>query len=295
MNIAFLGLGNMGRPMAINLHKAGHTVRAFDVFDKAREQAAAEGLTVSATAAEAVQGADVVISMMPAGKHVLDAFTGEGALLKTMTKGALLIDCSTISDKDAIGLAQSAQGMGIACIDAPVSGGTAGAAAGTLSFMVGGSTADFERARPVLQQMGKNIFHAGANGAGQVAKMCNNMLLAILMVGTSEALALGQANGLDPKALSEIMRLSSGGNWVLEKYNPVPGVMESTPASRGYSGGFGTALMLKDLGLAMANADASGLPTALGHLVQRLYQQHHDEGHQALDFSSVIQTVEKKG
>ena len=180
-------------------------------------------------------------------------------------------------------------------IDAPVSGGTGGAIAGTLTFMVGGSEADLERARPVLEKMGANIFHAGAAGAGQTAKICNNMLLGILRIGTSEAIALGVANGLDPKVLSEIMRRSSGGNWALEKYNPLPGVMETSPASKNYAGGFGTDLMLKDLGLAQENAAAVRAATPLGGMARNLYAAHSLAGHGALDFSSVIKMVQKRG
>jgi 3-hydroxyisobutyrate dehydrogenase len=185
-------------------------------------------------------------------------------------------------------VADAAAKAQIACIDAPVSGGTGGAVAGTLTFMVGGSAADLGIARPVLEKMGQNIFHAGEAGAGQTAKICNNMLLGILMLGTSEALALGMANGLDPKVLSEIMRRSSGGNWALEKYNPVPGVMETAPASKGYAGGFGTDLMLKDLGLAQENATEVRAATPLGGLARSLYAAHSLAGNGGLDFSSVV-------
>jgi 3-hydroxyisobutyrate dehydrogenase len=191
-------------------------------------------------------------------------------------------------------VAEAGAARGIAVIDAPVSGGTGGAIAGTLTFMVGGSEADLERARPVLEKMGSNIFHAGAAGAGQTAKICNNMLLGILMIGTSEALSLGAANGLDPKVLSEIMRRSSGGNWALEKYNPFPGVHESAPASRGYAGGFGTDLMLKDLGLAQENATAVKASTLLGGLARAIYAAHSLAGHGGEDFSSVIKMLQKK-
>src|SRR6185436_3072180 len=198
----------------------------------------------------------VVISMLPASKHVESLFLGDDGLIGRIAAGALVIDCSTIAPASAQRVAEAAQARGLAMVDAPVSGGTAGAAAGTLTFIVGGSTDDLERARPILAAMGKNIFHAGGLGAGQTAKICNNMMLGILMAGTAEALALGVANGLDPKVLSGIMSKSSGRNWALELYNPYPGVMENAPASRGYTGGFGVDLMLKDLGLAAESAIA---------------------------------------
>jgi 3-hydroxyisobutyrate dehydrogenase len=287
MNLAFIGLGNMGGPMAANLLKAGHAVRAFDLMPAALEAAKAAGATISATAAEAVEGAEAVISMLPASKHVEALYLGEGGLLRRIRTGTLVIDCSTIAPAASRKVAEAAHAVGIDFIDAPVSGGTAGAAAGTLTFIVGGSTEALERARPLLQAMGRNIFHAGASGAGQVAKIANNMLLAIHMAGTAEALALGAANGLDPKVLSEIMGKSSGRNWSLEVYNPWPGVQDNVPAARGYSGGFGTALMLKDLGLAAEASIASGSAIPLGELARNLYAIHARDG-AALDFSSIL-------
>ena len=297
MKIAFIGLGNMGGPMAMNLKKAGHEVRAFDLSAEACKKYAAEGLAIAASAAESVADADVVISMLPASAHVEGLFLGSGGskpgLLDSIRAGTLVIDSSTIAAATSRKVAEAAAAKGIAMIDAPVSGGTGGAIAGTLTFMVGGEADDLERARPVLEKMGANIFHAGGIGAGQTAKICNNMLLGILMIGTSEALALGVANGLDPKVLSEIMRRSSGGNWVLEKYNPMPGVMEAAPASKNYAGGFGTDLMLKDLGLAQENATAVRAATPLGGLARSLYAAHSLAGHGALDFSSVLKLVQK--
>ncbi|WCM90401.1 3-hydroxyisobutyrate dehydrogenase [Acidovorax sp. NCPPB 3576] len=298
MKIAFIGLGNMGGPMALNLHKAGHEVRAFDLSQPARDKLAEGGVAAFADAAAAVQGAEVLISMLPASQHVESLYLGNGqqpGLLPLLAAGTLVIDCSTIAAATSRKVAEAAQARGLAFIDAPVSGGTGGAVAGTLTFMVGGDAADLERARPILEKMGANLFHAGAVGAGQTAKICNNMLLGILMAGTSEAIALGVANGLDPKVLSEIMRRSSGGNWALEKYNPYPGVMETAPASKGYAGGFGTDLMLKDLGLAQENAMAVKAATPLGGLARSLYAAHSLAGQGALDFSSIIQTVQKKG
>jgi 3-hydroxyisobutyrate dehydrogenase len=296
MKIAFIGLGNMGGPMALNLRKAGHTLSAFDLSAEACKKFGAEGLPIAKSAAETVADAEVVISMLPASAHVEGLYlggVGKPGLLDSIRAGTLVIDSSTIAAATSRKVAEAAEAKGIAMIDAPVSGGTGGAVAGTLTFMVGGETRDLERARPVLEKMGANIFHAGAAGAGQTAKICNNMLLGILMIGTSEALALGVANGLDPKVLSEIMRRSSGGNWALEKYNPMPGVMETSPASKNYAGGFGTDLMLKDLGLAQENAAAVRAATPLGGLARSLYAAHSLAGHGALDFSSVLKLVQK--
>ncbi|KQP14955.1 3-hydroxyisobutyrate dehydrogenase [Pseudorhodoferax sp. Leaf267] len=293
MKIAFIGLGNMGGPMALNLKKAGHDVSGFDLSEAARAKFAADGLTIAASADATLEGAEVVISMLPASQHVESLYLGETGLLAKIAPGTLVIDSSTIAAASSRKVAQAGAARGIAVIDAPVSGGTGGAIAGTLTFMVGGTQADLERARPLLEKMGANIFHAGDAGAGQTAKICNNMLLGILMIGTSEALALGVANGLDPKVLSEIMRRSSGGNWALEKYNPMPGVMETAPASKGYAGGFGTDLMLKDLGLAQETAAAVKAATPLGGLARNLYAAHSLAGHGALDFSSVLKSLQK--
>lgn len=296
MKIAFIGLGNMGGPMALNLHKAGHDVGAFDLSKPACDKLAADGVRIATDAGSCVVDAEVVISMLPASQHVESLYLGndqQPGLLPQLAAGTLVIDCSTIAAASSRKVADAAKARGIAFIDAPVSGGTGGAIAGTLTFMVGGDTAALERARPVLEKMGANIFHAGSVGAGQTAKICNNMLLGILMAGTSEAIALGVANGLDPKVLSEIMRRSSGGNWALEKYNPYPGVMETAPASKGYAGGFGTDLMLKDLGLAQENAMAVKAATPLGGMARNLYAAHSLAGHGALDFSSIIKMVQK--
>ena len=296
MNIAFIGIGNMGGPMAINLQKAGHEVQAFDLSAAACATVREAGVAVASSAVEAASKADVVVSMLPASAHVEALYLGKDGqvgLLDILPAGALIIDCSTIAAASAQKVGAAAQAKGYDFIDAPVSGGTAGAAAGTLTFMVGGSEQALGRARPLLEKMGANIFHAGDIGAGQTAKICNNMLLGILMIGTSEAMALGLANGLDPKALAEIMRRSSGGNWALEKYNPVPGVMETTPASKGYAGGFGTDLMLKDLGLAQENAMHVRASTPLGAMARSLYAAHSLSGKGGLDFSSIIQMLQK--
>ena len=289
--IAFIGLGNMGAPMARNLLKAGMALRVFDIVPAAREALAAAGATNCASIAEAVAGANIIITMLPAGEHVLAAYGGAAGILAHAAAGALLIDCSTINAEDAKKIAAEARAKNFIMLDAPVSGGTGGAAAGTLTFIVGGDVAGFDAAKPVFEKMGKNIFHAGESGMGQIAKICNNMLLGILMIGTSEALALGAAHGLDMAKLSEIMGKSSGRNWALEVYNPAPGVMENAPASRGYSGGFGTDLMVKDLKLAQAAAAHSAATTPLGALALEVYLQHQQAGNGKLDFSSVFRHI----
>lgn len=292
--VAFIGLGNMGGPMAINLVKAGHSVTVFDLSVAALALVKAEGAAVASSAADAAQGADFVISMLPAAKHVLGLYLGEQGIANTISKEALVIDCSTIDAESARKLGAALAEQGIAFIDAPVSGGVGGAKAGTLTFIVGGSDSDFERAKTVLAHMGKNLFHAGAMGAGQVAKICNNMLLSILMVGTSEALQMGLDNGLDPKVLSEIMLKSSGRNWTLELYNPCPEVMPNVPSSNGYQGGFMVDLMVKDLGLALEAALQSGSSTPLGALARNMYVAHQRAGNGKLDFSSIFTAFEKR-
>ncbi len=286
--IAFIGLGNMGGPMALNLLKGGFAVTVFDLSASAVARLTEAGATAADSASAAAQQAEVVITMLPAGKHVEAVYLNEGGVLDHAPAGALLIDCSTIAADAARKVAAAAQARGFTMIDAPVSGGVGGAAAGTLTFIVGGSTEALEHARPVLEKMGKNIFHAGDSGAGQVAKICNNMLLGILMAGTSEALALGVANGLDPKVLSDIIAKSSGRNWATELYNPWPGVMENVPASREYSGGFGTDLMLKDLGLAEEAAISAKQAIPLGAQARQLYALHSGLGRGGLDFSSIV-------
>lgn len=288
MKIGFIGLGNMGLPMALNLLKAGHEVTGFDLVQSQLDAFAAAGGAVAANANATAKDADVLISMLPASRHVEGLYLGAAGLLASANPRTLLIDCSTISPKAAQAVAAEAKVKGFVMIDAPVSGGTAGAQAGTLTFMVGGDTSAVECARPLLEKMGKNIFHAGANGAGQTVKVCNNMLLGIQMLGTSEALRLGIANGMDPKVLSDIMSKSSGRNWVLELYNPCPGVMENVPSSKGYAGGFGVDLMLKDLGLAVENAKNLDANVPLGQLAQQLYESHGKAGNGQLDFSSVF-------
>lgn len=288
MKVAFLGLGNMGLPMALNLIKAGHQVQGFDLVQAQLDAFKVAGGIPMSSASEATLDVDVIISMLPASRHVEALYLGDSGLLASANPKALLIDCSTISPQVSQSVASAAKAKGFAMIDAPVSGGTAGAQAGTLTFMVGGDKADVDRARPLLEQMGKNIFHAGPSGSGQTVKVCNNMLLGIQMLGTSEALRLGIANGMDPKVLSDIMAKSSGRNWVLELYNPCPGVMENVPSSKAYAGGFGVDLMLKDLGLATENASDLEASVPLGELSRKLYEAHSKAGNGQLDFSSVF-------
>lgn len=292
--VAFIGLGNMGGPMAINLVKAGHQVKAFDLSPAALAAVKAEGADVALSAADAVVGADFVISMLPAARHVVGLYFGEQGIASSISKQALVIDCSTIDADSARKVGSGLSDHGLAFIDAPVSGGVGGAKAGTLTFIVGGDVAHFTRAEEVLQGMGKNIFHAGAIGAGQVAKICNNMLLSVLMVATSESLQMGIDNGLDPKVLSEIMLKSSGRNWTLELYNPCPDVMANVPSSNGYQGGFMVDLMAKDLGLALEAATQSQSSTPMGALARNLYVAHQRAGHGKLDFSSIFKSFERK-
>ncbi len=293
--IGFIGLGNMGGPMATNLVNDGHSLKVYDLSQDAMKRLADAGATACGSPGEVVEGVEMVITMLPAGKHVRELYLGDGGLLDKVAKGTLLVDCSTIDAETARAVVAEADKAGNPMIDAPVSGGVAGAEAGKLVFMVGGESGPVEQARPVLDVMGRAVFHAGPAGAGQVAKMCNNMLLAISMIGTSEAINLGVAEGLDPKALSDIMQQASGGNWVLNVYNPYPGVMDGTPASRGYTGGFGTALMLKDLGLAMDAALKDGKATPLGSTARNIYALHDAAGNGGKDFSSVIEFLQHGG
>jgi 3-hydroxyisobutyrate dehydrogenase len=292
--IAFIGLGNMGGPMAANLVKAGHTLRVFDLVPAALQAAQDAGAVAATSAQETLEGAEVVISMLPASRHVEGLYLGDDGILEKIPAGALVIDCSTIAPATARKVGEAATARGLSMLDAPVSGGTAGAQGGTLTFIVGGDDATLERARPFLQAMGKNIFHVGASGAGQVAKLCNNMALGVIMAVTGEAIGLGVAHGLDPKVLSQMMAVSTGRSWATEVCNPWPGVLENAPASRGYSGGFGNDLMLKDLGLAVEAAMGVGATIPLGELARNLYAMNKQAGRGGLDFSSVVQLVSDK-
>ena len=292
-NVAFIGLGNMGGPMAINLVKAGHHVSVFDLSEQAVSLVVAAGGVAAKSAQHSVADAEFIISMLPAGKHVSAVYLGDDGLINHIKTGSLVIDSSTIDAQTSRHVGAALSEKGIEFIDAPVSGGVGGATAGTLSFMVGGSVANFEKSKTVLDNMGKNIFHAGEHGAGQIAKVCNNMLLSVLMTGTAEALQLGIANGLDPKILSNIMSESSGSNWTLDVYNPCPGVMDGVPSSNDYQGGFQVDLMAKDLGLAMDTAVSSQSSTPMGALARSLYAMHAGSGHGDKDFSSIFNLFNK--
>lgn len=290
--IAFFGCGNMGTPMARNLLKAGFSVRAYDLDHNLSKALESDRAFVAASPAQAVQGVSIVVTMLPHDAAVKSVYLDEtNGLLAQLFKNSLIIDCSTVSPECAKLISKEAHAKGLRMIDAPVSGGVAGAAAGTLSFLCGGSASDVEQARPVLAAMGKNTLHAGGPGAGAVAKICNNMLLAVHMIGTCEALQMGADNGLDPAVLSNILLKSSGRNWSLELYNPWPGVMENVPASRDYQGGFQTDLMNKDLGLAMEAALHSKSFTPLGAIAKQLYTLHATNGNGKLDFSSIMKLL----
>ncbi len=283
--IAFIGLGNMGNPMAANLVKAGHTVLGFDLVPENLKLAKERGVTVMATAPAAVQEAEIVITMLPAGKHVLSVY--EDVAPKAQ-KGALFIDSSTIDVESARKAHAIAQKHGHASIDAPVSGGTGGAAAGTLTFMAGGSAEAFARAEPVLKPMAGRIVHCGGDGAGQAAKICNNMILGISMIGVSEAFVLAEKLGLSHQALFDVASTSSGQCWSLTTYCPVPGPVPASPANKGYKPGFAAALMLKDLKLAQEAAQAAGAVTPLGAEAAQLYALFNAQGGGVSDFSGII-------
>ena len=295
MDIAFFGVGNMGGPMAANLVKAGHRVRVFDLVPALVEAAVENGAEAAPDPARAVSGAEMVISMLPSAQAVEELYLGEAGILSAIDPASLIVDCSTIDAATARKLSVLAGESGRTMIDAPVSGGVGGSRAGTLTFICGGPEAAVERARPLLEVMGRNVFRAGDSGAGQVAKICNNMLLAILMAGTAEALQLGVDNGLDPAVLSQIMAESSGSNWALKVYNPWPGVMENAPASNDYRGGFGVKLMNKDLGLALQSALASRSSTPMGAQASSLYALHANAGNEALDCSSIQRLYASRG
>ncbi|MBU0565641.1 MAG: 3-hydroxyisobutyrate dehydrogenase [Gammaproteobacteria bacterium] len=294
MHIGFIGLGNMGAPMAHNLLKAGHQLSVFDLNAAAVESLVGAGaLPVDSPTAIAQGNAELIITMLPAAAHVKSVYLGANGLIAHSRAGVMLIDCSTIDPHSAREVARAAAEHGNPMLDAPVSGGTGGAAAGTLTFMVGGSDADFDRAQPILAAMGKNIVHCGAAGNGQVAKVANNMLLGISMIGVAEAMALGVALGMDAKTLAGVINTSSGRCWSSDTYNPFPGVLDNVPSSRGYSGGFGSDLMLKDLGLATEAAKQVRQPVILGALAQQLYQSFSAQGHGGLDFSAIINQYRK--
>jgi 3-hydroxyisobutyrate dehydrogenase len=286
--VAFIGLGNMGLPMAANLVKAGHQVTGFDLVAANLDAAATQGITAAASLEDAINGAQIIITMLPAGAHVLSVYQAIASHLKPKT---LLIDSSTIDVENARAAHNIAAKANCHSVDAPVSGGTGGALAGTLTFMAGGSTDAFEAAEPILAAMGKRIVHCGDAGAGQAAKICNNMLLGISMIGVCEAFALGEKLGLSHQALFEVASTSSGQCWSLNTYCPVPGPVPNSPANRDYKPGFAANLMLKDLSLAAEAADNAGLTSPLGALAQALYTDFAEAGNGSADFSAIIKML----
>ena len=289
--VGFIGLGNMGGGMAANLAKAGHDVRAFDLSEDALARAKAAGCLPVESAAAAAKGAEAVITMLPAGKHVAQVY--EDSVFGAADTGAILIDCSTIDVDTARRVADAAGAKGLLAVDAPVSGGIAAASGGTLTFMVGGSDTAFERAEPFLSDMGKAVIHAGGNGAGQAAKICNNMLLGATMIATCEAMLLAQKLGLDPQTFYDIASVSSGSCWSLNTYAPMPGVGPQSPADNDYQGGFATGLMLKDLKLAMEAAGTVHADTPMGQRAAELYAKFADAGNAGMDFSGIIKMLER--
>ena len=288
MKIGFVGLGHMGGPMCANLLAAGHAVRAFDIGPANVERAVARGAGKATSVADCIAGVEAVVTMLPSSPHVRSVYLGDSGVIRHAKPGTLLVDSSTIDPLTAREVAFDAAARGLPMVDAPVSGGTAGAEAATLTFMVGGAAKDFESAKPLLACMGKNLVHCGAIGNGQVAKICNNLMLAIGMIATSEGMALAAKLGMDPKVFAGIVNTSSGRCWSSDTYNPYPGVLESAPASRGYAGGFGAGRVLKDLGLATEAARTAGVPVLAAALAQQLYQKHSADGHGGKDFSSII-------
>ena len=287
--IGFIGLGNMGAPMAANLVKAGHTVTGYDLSPVALDALAKAGGAIAPSTADAVKDADVVITMLPAGEHVREVFLNQGGVIDIVRQQRpLLIDCSTIDVDSARAVTAEAEAAGLMMLDAPVSGGTAGARNGTLTFMVGGTDDAFVRGKPVLEAMGRNIFHAGAAGAGQAVKICNNMMLAINMVGVSEGFILAQKLGLDWDKLHQICSTATANSWALSTYCPAPGPAPAAPSNRDYAAGFAAALMVKDVKLSQAAADATGAPTPLAAKALTFYQQVVDQGDGGKDFSVVF-------
>jgi 3-hydroxyisobutyrate dehydrogenase len=290
--IGFIGLGNMGLPMARNLLRAGHRLTVFDLVDAAREEAVTAGAKAAGSAGEAAAGAQVVLTMLPEGRHVREVYLGEDGVIARSRPDALLIDCSTIDVASARAVAAAAGARGLEMLDAPVSGGVAGAEGATLTFMVGGSEAGVARARPILEQMGKAVVHAGPSGNGQAAKICNNLILGISMIAVSEAFALGKRLGLEPDKLFEVASRSSGQCWSLTNYCPVPGPVPTSPANRDYRPGFTAAMMAKDLRLALEAALATGAVTPLGAEAQSLYALFLATGHGGLDFSAIVKMID---
>ncbi len=291
--VGFIGLGNMGGPMAANLVKAGHEVKGFDLVPENLENFVASGGKAAGTVADAVCDAEIVISMLPAGKHVMAVYRSPAGVLENVADGALLIDCSTIDVTTAREIAEQAAASGFDMLDAPVSGGIMGAQGATLTFMTGASDQAFARAEPILAQMGKNIIHAGGPGNGQAAKVCNNMLLGISMIGVSEAFNLADKLGLDRQKLFDISSTASGQCWSLTTYCPVPGPVATSPANNDYQPGFSVAMMLKDLKLSQDAASSAGVDTPLGAHATELYDAFETAGNGDVDFSGIIKHLRK--
>lgn len=289
--IGFIGLGNMGGPMVANLLKAGHAVQAFDLSEAAVARAVEAGASAAASAAAAAEGAEVIVTMLPAGTHVRSVYLENDKVMDVAAPGTLLIDSSTIDVETARAVIAEAEGRGLEMIDAPVSGGVGGATAGTLTFMCGGTDAAFARAKPFLDVMGKNIFHAGAAGAGQAAKVCNNLMLAVEMIAVSEGFTLAEKLGLDAQALFDIASTATSQCWSMTSYCPVPGPVPASPANRDYQAGFTVAMMLKDLKLSQEAAAAAGVTTPLGAHATELYEAYAGEGNEGLDFSAIIRRI----
>ncbi len=289
--IGFIGLGNMGLPMALNLIKAGHQVEGVDLNPASIEKLKAAGGSNAEFAKVAASRCDVVVTMLPAGKHVREVYLGAGGIVENANPGTLLIDCSTIDVETAREVAAAAEARGLLMLDAPVSGGVGGAAGGTLTFMVGGSAQAFTRAQTILDKMGKTIVHAGGPGNGQAAKICNNMILGISMIAVSEAFVLAEKLGLDHQKLFDISSKSSGQCWSMTTYCPVPGPVATSPANRDYQAGFTAAMMLKDLRLAQAAAKAAGAKTELGADAERIYSAYASSGEAERDFSGIIRFI----
>ena len=293
--IAFIGLGNMGLPMAKNLVAADHDVTGYDLSDAAKAGLQESGGKVADAIAAAVADAEIIVSMLPAGKHVTAVYTESDGVIAYATAGALLIDSSTIDVDTARAVSAEAEAAGLAMVDAPVSGGVGGAAAGTLTFMVGGTDEAYQAAKPVLDVMGQNIFHAGGSGNGQVAKICNNMLLGISMIGTAEAFMLGERLGLDAQTFFDISSTASGQCWSMTSYCPAPGPVPSSPANNDYQAGFTAAMMLKDLMLAQEASSSAEASTPMGQRAAELYTQMAEAGHDGLDFSGIMKMLKGEG
>ena len=289
--IGFIGLGNMGLPMLRNLLAAGHAVTAFDVVAGARDAAAAAGAGAARSAVEVASTAEVVITMLPEGRHVREVYLGVDGVIAAAAGDSLLIDCSTIDVATARAVSQAAAARGLAMVDAPVSGGVAGAEKATLTFMVGGEERAVARARPILERLGATIVHTGAAGSGQAAKICNNMMLAIAMIGTAEAFTMAERLGLSAEALFQVASRSSGQSWALTSYCPVPGLVPTAPANRDYRPGFTAAMMAKDLRLAQEAATSVDVATPLGSEARNLYALFKGRGHGELDFSAIIKMI----